>query len=263
MKRIVCELCGSSSFLKTNGMYVCQDCGCVFTLEEVRKMIRDDDAEPSVNPSRYEEDSTDAGERALQSQAIRDLGAGSWNEASVELSALAATDPQNPYSTVFPHLCTAASEGDLSELAGSGAALAEARGEVSRRWGLGDDAACFFSTYSHVLSRVFPIVGEATARSLDESRSLIGTISYFARPRAKAEYLRVATKMYGLVCKAAALQFNTISIVIRGLEDFDSSSIAGDLDSIIRYLSDYDSRVCVKERFDFSEMEHVVASLRK
>ena len=39
MKRLVCEVCGSNDMLKQDSMFVCQACGCKYTLDEVRKMM--------------------------------------------------------------------------------------------------------------------------------------------------------------------------------------------------------------------------------
>ena len=39
MKRIVCELCGGSNFLKEEGVFVCQDCGCKYSIDEAKRMI--------------------------------------------------------------------------------------------------------------------------------------------------------------------------------------------------------------------------------
>jgi len=44
MKRVICEVCGGSDILKDNGVFVCQSCGCKYTLEEVRKMVAEDDS---------------------------------------------------------------------------------------------------------------------------------------------------------------------------------------------------------------------------
>ena len=41
MKKIECEVCGSSDIIKDNGVFVCQVCGCKYTLEEVRKLMTD------------------------------------------------------------------------------------------------------------------------------------------------------------------------------------------------------------------------------
>lgn len=39
MKQIICEMCGSHELVKEDGLFVCQYCGCKYTLEEARKMM--------------------------------------------------------------------------------------------------------------------------------------------------------------------------------------------------------------------------------
>lgn len=39
MKRLTCEMCGSTDLLKQDGVFVCQSCGCKYTVEEARKMM--------------------------------------------------------------------------------------------------------------------------------------------------------------------------------------------------------------------------------
>lgn len=39
MKAIVCEMCGSQEFVKTDGMYVCQHCGTKYDPEEAKKLL--------------------------------------------------------------------------------------------------------------------------------------------------------------------------------------------------------------------------------
>ena len=39
MKQLTCELCGSTELIKQDGFFVCQDCGCKYTLEEAKKMM--------------------------------------------------------------------------------------------------------------------------------------------------------------------------------------------------------------------------------
>lgn len=37
MKQLICELCGSSDLVKSDGMFVCQECGTKYTVEEAKK----------------------------------------------------------------------------------------------------------------------------------------------------------------------------------------------------------------------------------
>lgn len=39
MKQLTCEMCGSSDLLKQDGVFVCQSCGCKYSVEEARKMM--------------------------------------------------------------------------------------------------------------------------------------------------------------------------------------------------------------------------------
>lgn len=39
MKRLVCEMCGSTDLLKEDGVFVCQTCGCKYSVEEAKKMM--------------------------------------------------------------------------------------------------------------------------------------------------------------------------------------------------------------------------------
>ena len=48
MKKIVCELCGSTIFTKEEGFFVCQDCGTKYSLDEARKMMQDDEQDIST-----------------------------------------------------------------------------------------------------------------------------------------------------------------------------------------------------------------------
>lgn len=39
MKRLTCEMCGSTDIMKQDGVFVCQTCGCKYSLEEAKKMM--------------------------------------------------------------------------------------------------------------------------------------------------------------------------------------------------------------------------------
>ena len=39
MKQLVCEMCGSTELIKQDGVFVCQTCGCKYSVEEAKKMI--------------------------------------------------------------------------------------------------------------------------------------------------------------------------------------------------------------------------------
>lgn len=41
MKKMVCEICGSQSIKKENGVFVCQECGTEYSVEEAKKLLKE------------------------------------------------------------------------------------------------------------------------------------------------------------------------------------------------------------------------------
>ena len=41
MKRLTCEMCGSTDLVKQDGVFVCQSCGCKYSVEEAKKLMID------------------------------------------------------------------------------------------------------------------------------------------------------------------------------------------------------------------------------
>ena len=39
MKKLTCEMCGSTDLMKDGGVFVCQTCGCKYSVEEARRMM--------------------------------------------------------------------------------------------------------------------------------------------------------------------------------------------------------------------------------
>lgn len=39
MKQLVCEMCGGTDLIKDGGVFVCQTCGCKYSIEEAKKMM--------------------------------------------------------------------------------------------------------------------------------------------------------------------------------------------------------------------------------
>lgn len=39
MKQLTCEMCGSTDLIKQDGVFVCQSCGCKYSVEEAKKMM--------------------------------------------------------------------------------------------------------------------------------------------------------------------------------------------------------------------------------
>ena len=41
MKKIICELCESSQFIKEDNFFVCQNCGCKYSVEDAKRMMKE------------------------------------------------------------------------------------------------------------------------------------------------------------------------------------------------------------------------------
>lgn len=39
MNRLICEACGSNNIIKSNGLFVCESCGCKYTIDEVKDIV--------------------------------------------------------------------------------------------------------------------------------------------------------------------------------------------------------------------------------
>ena len=46
---IKCEICGGNDIVKQDGVFICQSCGCKYSVEDVRKMMSNSTNEPQVN----------------------------------------------------------------------------------------------------------------------------------------------------------------------------------------------------------------------
>jgi hypothetical protein len=64
MKKMICEMCESTEFIKEDGLFVCQGCGCKYPLEEAKKLMKEigEEAPCQDTTSNSEEDEPQAEE---------------------------------------------------------------------------------------------------------------------------------------------------------------------------------------------------------
>ena len=72
MKKIVCELCGESDFIKEGEFFVCQVCGAKYTVAEARKLFVDVDAAGSTGSSSPKPNTTSQTAKAPAAQPEHD-----------------------------------------------------------------------------------------------------------------------------------------------------------------------------------------------
>lgn len=54
MKQLTCEMCGSTDLIKQDGVFVCQTCGCKYSVEEAKKMMIEDTVDVSGSTVRLD-----------------------------------------------------------------------------------------------------------------------------------------------------------------------------------------------------------------
>lgn len=62
MKKIVCEMCECTEFVKENGLFVCQDCGCKYSIEDAKKLMREIEDDKSEKDCSFDNNDCDDNE---------------------------------------------------------------------------------------------------------------------------------------------------------------------------------------------------------
>ncbi|WP_270498063.1 hypothetical protein [Blautia intestinalis] len=91
MKQLTCEMCGSTDLIKQDGVFVCQTCGCKYSVEEARKMMIEGTVEVTGT---VKVDNSDAIENYLK-MARNALDANNNEEAENYANKIIELDPQN------------------------------------------------------------------------------------------------------------------------------------------------------------------------
>lgn len=91
MKQLTCEMCGSTDLIKQDGVFVCQTCGCKYSIEEARKMMVEGTVEVTGT---VKVDNSAAIENYLQ-MARNALTSSNHEEAESYANKIIELDPQN------------------------------------------------------------------------------------------------------------------------------------------------------------------------
>lgn len=92
MKQLTCEMCGSNDLLKQDGMFVCQSCGCKYSVEEAKRMMIEGNVD--VSGSTVKVDNSAFVERYLQN-ARRAKQKEDWEETEKYYNMVEQNDPTN------------------------------------------------------------------------------------------------------------------------------------------------------------------------
>lgn len=92
MKQLTCEMCGSTDLVKQDGVFVCQTCGCKYSVEEAKKMMIEGTVD--VSGSIIKVDNSAFVEKYL-ANARRSKEKEDWEETEKYYNLVEQNDPNN------------------------------------------------------------------------------------------------------------------------------------------------------------------------
>lgn len=100
MNRLTCEMCGSTEMLKQDGVFVCQTCGCKYTVEEAKKMMIDGVVEVTGTVKVDNTDKT----KNMMINAERALQDGKYSQAQQLCASILLEEPNNAFAILYEGL---------------------------------------------------------------------------------------------------------------------------------------------------------------
>ena len=92
MKQLTCEMCGSTDMIKEDGVFVCQSCGCKYSVEEAKKLMIEGTVEIKGTVQVDKNNEIDA----LLKRVFMFLEEEKWKEADEYCEKVLDIDPENP-----------------------------------------------------------------------------------------------------------------------------------------------------------------------
>lgn len=111
MKQLVCEMCGSTDLIKQEGVFVCQSCGCKYSVEEAKKMMVDGTVQVE---GAVQIDNSNMIEQWM-AMADNAIDSGNYKEAYGYYTRVVEVDPEN-WRAIFGKGKSAAWQSTLSNI---------------------------------------------------------------------------------------------------------------------------------------------------
>lgn len=92
MRQLACEICGSTDVIKQGNYFVCQECGCKYSMQETKNLVMGDD--PNNVMGTVKVDNSDLIEKYLQN-ARRAKEKEDWEETEKYYNMVEQNDPSN------------------------------------------------------------------------------------------------------------------------------------------------------------------------
>lgn len=152
MKQLVCEMCGSTNLVKQEGVFVCQSCGCKYSVEEAKKMMIEGivEVKGTVRVDRISES------ESLIKNADTTYEDGNYKEAFDLYSQVLSIDPDNEHAILYRAMSSAWQSSVQNCKIGEINSAAERAIKVCHdKYG---DTKAFFDFVSDALARVDSII---------------------------------------------------------------------------------------------------------
>lgn len=97
MKRLTCEMCGGTDLIKQDGVFVCQNCGMKYSVEDAKKMM----IEGTVDVKGTVQVDNSAFVQKYLTNANRALEKEDWEEVEKYYNMVEQNSPQNMEAVFF------------------------------------------------------------------------------------------------------------------------------------------------------------------
>ena len=97
MKQLTCEMCGSTDLIKDGGVFVCQSCGCKYSIEEAKRLM----IEGTVDVQGTVKVDNSAFVEKYLTNARRALGKDDWEEVERYYNMVEQNSPSNMEAVFF------------------------------------------------------------------------------------------------------------------------------------------------------------------
>lgn len=97
MKQLTCEMCGSTDLIKDGGVFVCQSCGCKYSIEEAKRLM----IEGTVDVQGTVKVDNSAFVEKYLANARRALGKDDWEEVERYYNMVEQNSPSNMEAVFF------------------------------------------------------------------------------------------------------------------------------------------------------------------
>ncbi len=131
MGRIICEICGNEDLIKQDDVFVCQNCGCKYSIDSIRKMITDNKNTSAESPS-FSKPKTDD----LIELAEKEIASQNYRDAEKFCDQATEIDPKNSQAWILKAKCMLNLVEDITDLD----AMTEVRGTYSRAYECADNS---------------------------------------------------------------------------------------------------------------------------